>query len=266
MPHHLSQWALRNVEGIKYYELLTSPNLLLVFFTRKGGVSQNNYESLNLSFEVGDKSSAVEENYKRAKHALRIPTIITLKQTHSAIVLPISYDRIPPDLLEGDAAFTIQLNTGLAVKVADCLPVFIYARDSRCIGIAHCGWQGTASRIAEKLARTMSRRFSIPLTDLRFALGPCICPNCYTVGDDVKTRFTENFPATDKFLTSVQSKTKRTKYRLDIRAANRWLLKGMGLEEVPSLEMCTRENKELFFSARRNKPTGRNLAVIVLRR
>ncbi len=260
------QWLLRTVDGIEYYALPAAPDLLVAFTTRKGGISRNNYESLNLSFDVGDDKSAVEDNYNRVKRALRIPTIITFKQTHSDLVLPISYDKVPPDLLEGDAAFTSQLNVGLAVKVADCMPVYIYARDLRCVGIAHCGWRGTAARIAEKLARAMSRRFSIPLTDLKFALGPCICPSCYSVADNVVTRISENFPTADKFFEPVRAGQKRTKYRFDIRAANRWLLTEMGLTATSSLEMCTKENKGLFFSARRNKSTGRNLALVALRR
>jgi hypothetical protein len=258
-------WLLKSREGIEYFEYSPDPKLLMAFFTRRGGVSREEYESLNLSLDVGDKTYHVEENLVRVKRALRLPAIITVKQSHSDTVLPIAYEGTPPELLDGDACFTDRAGLGLGLKVADCLPVYIYAADLRCVGIAHCGWRGTAARLAEKTARQMSRRFAVPLPDLRYALGPCICRNCYEVGDDVRDQFDKSFPATDKFLAPAPHNRGHVKYSLDIRAANRWLLNGVGLTEARSLGLCTREADSLFYSARRGKTTGRNLAVIAIR-
>ena len=268
-------WQPKSADGVEYFEYSPSPRLLLAFFIRLGGVSRDQYESLNTSFAVGDDAHNVEENLARARRALELPAIITVKQTHSDKVLAIADELTPSDTLEGDACITDRAGFGLGLKVADCLPVYIYAAYSDCIGIAHCGWRGTAARLAEKTARQMSRRFHVPLPDLRFALGPCICPACYEVGDDVLKEFSKRFPLPDKFLSPVASYEKGTipagglppkpRYRLDIRAANRWLLDEVGLLETNSIERCTFEDDRLFYSARRDKTTGRNLAVIALR-
>ena len=260
----LPDWEFKSQDGIERYEYSPDPKLRLIFLTRRGGVSRGNYESLNLSFDVGDKTYHVEENYNKVKQALQLPAILTVKQSHSDTVLPIAYERTPPELLEGDACFTDCAGLGLGLKVADCLPVYIYACDMRCIGIAHCGWRGTAARLAEKTARLMSRRFSVPLPDLRFSLGPCICSNCYLVGDDVRDRFDDDFPAAHKFFSPITTAKGNTRYGLDIRAANRWLLREMGLVEARSLNLCTRETASLFYSVRGGRTTGRNLAVIAL--
>jgi len=268
-----SDWQQKSSDGVEYFEYSPDPRLLLSFLTRRGGVSRGEYESLNTSYAVGDEVHNVEENLERARRALSLPVILTLRQTHSDAVLSIACEQTPPGLLEGDACFTGRADLGLGLKVADCLPVYIYAADSSCIGIAHCGWRGTAARLAEKTARQMSRRFLVPLPDLRFALGPCICPNCYEVGDDVRDRFSEDFPDADRFFAAVTPNRKETvsagglspKYNLDIRAANRWLLTELGLTETVSLGLCTQETKNLFYSARRARTTGRNLAVIALR-
>ena len=272
-----SEWQLSSSDGVEYFAYSPSPRLLLAFFTRRGGVSRGDYESLNTSFQDGDDNRNVEENLARVRRALRLPAILTVKQTHSDTVLPIARERTPSETLEGDACFTDRAGLGLGLKVADCLPVYIYAEDSSCIGIAHCGWRGTVARLAEKTARQMSRRFSVPLTDLHFALGPCICANCYEVGDDVRQEFSKSFPSSNTPAAperkgtvpaeglSPESDRGPTKYNLDIRAANRWPLKELGLTEVRGLELCTRENEGLFYSARRSKTTGRNLAVIALR-
>ncbi len=259
----MTTWQLKSSDGVEYFEYSPDRRLLLAFFARSGGMSRGAYESLNTSFAVGDDVQNVKENRARARRALGLAAIITVKQTHSDMVLAVVDEHTPPGTLGGDACITDRAGFGLGLKVADCLPVYIYSAYSSCIGIAHCGWRGTAARLAEKTARQMSRRFHVPLPDLRFALGPCICPNCYEVGDDVLRAFSRSFPLPDRFLSPVAS-NKGTKYHLDIRAANRWLLDEVGLLETNSIERCTFEDDRLFYSARRDKTTGRNLAVIAL--
>ncbi len=273
----MTTWQLKSSDGVEYFEYSPDQRLLLAFFTRSGGVSRGAYESLNTSFAVGDDHQDVEENLARARRALGLPAIITVKQTHSDMVLAIADELTPPGTLEGDACITDRAGFGLGLKVADCLPVYIYSAYSSCIGIAHCGWRGTAARLAEKTARQMSRRFLVPLPDLRFALGPCICPNCYEVGDDIREEFNKSFPIPDEFFSPTAGTapvpqspfanrhSPIAKYHLDIRAANRWLLDEVGLLETNSVERCTFEDDKLFYSARRDKTTGRNLAVIALR-
>ena len=265
MPDSLTDWQVKTRDGVQYFEYSPNPRLLLVFLTRRGGVSSGAYESLNTSFQVGDDASLVEENLALARLALRLPDVLAVKQTHSDEVLDIADEHPTPESLQGDACITDRVGLGLGLKVADCLPVYIYSSSSKHVGIAHCGWRGTAARLAEKTARQMSSRFSIPLPDLRFALGPCICPDCYEVGDDVRTEFSRNFPDADRFLWPAGPDRGKGKHLLDLRAANRWLLSLMGLTETKSLNFCTRENEWLFYSARRNQTTGRNLALIALR-
>jgi YfiH family protein len=262
-------WQLKSSAGVEYFELSPDPRLVLAFFTRNGGASHGQYESLNTSFAVGDNAQNVEENLARARRTLGLPAVITVKQTHSDTVLPIADERTPSDTLEGDACITDRVGIGLGLNVADCLPVYIYAENMSCVGIAHCGWRGTAARLAEETARQMSRRFHVPLSDLRFALGPCICPNCYVVGDDVLEEFRKSIPNSDRFFSPTEFGVRRSalgvlRLRLDLRAANRWLLTSLGLAETMSLELCTLETKNLCYSARRDKTAGRNLAVIAL--
>ena len=53
--------------------------------------------------------------------------------------------------------------------------------------------------------------------------------------------------------------------RLDLKAANRQLLRPLGLTESAGLDECTHCRPEEFFSARRDRTTGRNLALILRR-
>lgn len=254
-----ASWKLLDRHGLRYYELIHG-RTRLVCTTRIGGTSPSPYASLNLSFEVGDEPQNVNENWSRLRAVFPQP-VVTLKQTHSTIVLPIMYEHTPAELFEGDACFTGSGGPALGIKVADCLPVYVFAADGSCRGIAHCGWRGTAGRIAEKLCRLIIRRFNLSLTDLLFSLGPCICARCYTVGEEVKEQISAAYPIADRLVVPVAGGL-RPAWRLDLRAANRWLLREMGLREVAGLDLCTRENPELFYSVRRNRTTGRNLGFI----
>ena len=252
-------------DGVECFEYSPDSRLVLDFFTRQGGVSPAPYDSLNASSAVGDDARNVKENLARARQAVGVRSILLMKQVHSDQILTITGERTPPRPLEADACITDRAGLALGLTVADYLPVYIYGAYADCIGIAHCGWRGTAARIAEKTARQMSRRFAVPLPGLRFALGPCICPACYSVGNDVRDQFSRTLPAADRFFAPVTGTSEAAGYRLDIRAANRWLLKELGLAESQPLELCTCENAALLYSARRSRTTGRNLAVITLR-
>jgi len=263
-------WQLKSSDGVEYFEFSPTPRLLLAFFTRIGGVSRGDYESLNTSYQVGDKDYCVEENLERARRVLGLSAIVTFRQTHSDATQSVDEAGFPSSVLERDAFFTSRAGLGLGLRVADCLPVYLYAADLTCVGVAHCGWRGTAARLAEKTARQMSRNYSVPLKEMRFALGPCICPRCYEVGEDVRTEFRRSLANADQFFAPVTRTVPArqppfAEYLLDIAAANRWLLTELGLTEVPSLSLCTFEDYKLFYSARRDKTTGRNLAVIALR-
>jgi YfiH family protein len=275
MTNQRVDWPLVSADGIKYFRYSPDPRLLLAFFTRVGGSSCGAFESLNTSFQVGDKDECVEENLERARRALGLSAILTFRQTHSDQTQSVDEAGFPSSVLERDAFFTSRADLGLGLRIADCLPVYLYAADLSCAGIAHCGWRGTVARLAGKTARQMSRNYSVPLSDMRFALGPCICPKCYAVGEDVRAEFRKNFENADQFFTPVEVTQARDdqsrslhpflRYHLDLAAANRLLLTELGLVECPSLSLCTFEDAGLFYSARRDTTTGRNLAVIALR-
>lgn len=258
-------WRLRSSDGVEYFELTVDPRLAVIFFTRLGGRSHGHFAALNCSHSVGDEPSAVRANLDLAAAAAGVGPFVTLRQVHSDTVVHVKSAEVGPDEPEGDAGFTSVPGAGLGLRVADCLPVFVIARDRSCVGIAHCGWRGTAIGLAGKLAVQMAAQFSASPSDFEFALGPSICPRCYPVGDDVRAAFVGRFPARDRFLAPLAPGPSGPAWSLDIRAANRWLLSQAGLTELGSLDRCTCENPDHFYSARRAQPTGRNLALVAVR-
>jgi YfiH family protein len=225
-------------------------------------VSQAPFDSLNLSFGVGDSDQAVAANRSRVLNALGLARLFTPRQTHSAAVQQVDEaTAASAATIEADACFTAVRGLALGICVADCLSVFVYGTDPDWVGIAHCGWRGTTSRIAVLLAGRAAAAFGTRPDRMSFALGPCICPSCYVVGADVAGEFSRSFPAGRGIVRPTQEPGR---FALDLRDANRCLLSGLGLREVGSLDLCSFEEPHCCFSVRRGRVTGRNLTLIAL--
>lgn len=245
-------------EGIKFFRINPSPNLNLLFLTRIGGVSKDNYQSLNLSYDVGDDPKNVDTNYNRVKKVLGIDKIFTLKQIHSNKVFYVNSNNFKKDLA-GDGLFTDEKGLAIGVKVADCLPIYIFDKKYKVIGIAHAGWRSTLARIGESLISAITQKFGIDSSDLNFMLGPCIDQPCYEVGFELLSQLFNTIPGSERFFVEHNQKI-----FFNLKDLNRSLLKALGLTEITGLDSCTKCNPDLFYSVRRDGTTGRNLALIYL--
>lgn len=250
-----SQWTSFKRGGLVYYGREAGSGIELVFFTRAGGFSSPPYDGLNLSPDVGDDAEAVRRNRAAAMQALGVTNLVTVRQVHSSEVV-YADETTQPDRVEADGMFTDRPGLALGIKVADCLPVFVFGAGA--IGLAHAGWRGTRARIAVSLVQAICARFRLEPTSLSFAFGPCIAPSCYEVGPEVAREFAA-FPNPSEFLLG------SGRVRLDLKAANRRLLLPLGLTERAGLDRCPHCLPGDFYSARRDRITGRNLAVILRR-
>ena len=80
-------FRINKKHSIEYYEssFLSGCDFLThAFCTRLGGVSENDYASLNVSFREGDEESRVLQNWGRLAMAFAIPleNFLTLNQVH----------------------------------------------------------------------------------------------------------------------------------------------------------------------------------------
>jgi YfiH family protein len=119
------------------------------------------------------------------------------------------------------------------------------------IAAIHCGWRGTQRRIAEQTIQKLREHYNCDPSSLLAALGPCIGPACYEVGQDVRTSFRDSDLPDDIFERHSEHKDK---YHLDLRAANRRQLvhQGLGEENIFDIDICTHCDPE-FHSYRRDK-------------
>jgi YfiH family protein len=218
-------------------------NARIWFFTRKGGVSEPPYDSLNISALVGDDRDAVAENLSRIRVAMGGRPSAWVRQVAGNGVVEVGG---PGFAGEGDALLTSGKGYALVVAAADCVPVTLLGEEA--VGMVHSGWRGTLAEISGKAAREMGVR-------LRAYVGPCIRGCCYEVSRELADEFA------DRFGPEVVS----GRY-LSLPDAIGRNLEEAGVEEVHDLGLCTGCRPDLFYSHRKQGPeTGRNLAAVALR-
>lgn len=153
----------------------------------------------------------------------------------------------------------------LIIKTADCLPVLMVDPQKKIIAAAHCGWRGTAARLLAKVILTLVDVFDSKPQDLKLAFGPCISPQCYEVGEDVRQVFAQaRFSLNEDLFRPHPEKLGH--FLLDLRFANRTQLLAAGVkpENIQEVDICPHCHPD-FTSWRRDKNlAGRLLNFISL--
>ena len=147
---------------------------------------------------------------------------------------------------DADGHFALDRGTGMAVSIADCVPVFL-AHSSGAAALLHSGWRGTASRIVERALDLFESR-GMPSAELTLHLGPAICGGCYEVSRDVFERLTGR--SVDRATT------------VDLRALIADHARQRGVRRISISESCTRCNNDSFYSHRAGD-SGRQLGVLI---
>lgn len=230
--------------------------------TRLGGVSTGIHGTMNLGFQNGDRSEAVYENYNRICSAIGVEpeSVVHAKQTHKdKIRIVTSEDKgkgfnRERDYDDIDALITNESGLTLTILTADCVPVFLVDPIKRVIGLVHSGWRGTVQRIAAKTVRCMQETYDSKTSDMIAVIGPCICWNCYEVGEDVAEKFRSEFgdKVFQKISHSEDSRYAGGKPHIDLTEAIVQSLLETGLKKTSIIqsELCTSCNSELLFSHR----------------
>jgi len=242
--------------------------------TRIGGHSSPPYDSLNLSFNVGDDPEKVLKNRKLFFETLGIPlsSLTTAKQIHEGHV------KIVSEGLRGrgstdykgainatDAMVTNVPGTCLMILLADCVPILFYDPSKMVIGVAHAGWRGTLQKIAQKTVVVFQQHFGCSPQDILAGIGPSIGPCCCEVGREVVSHIEHVFGAEQEY---ISRESEDGKGHFDLWTANLKQLTQAGIPEknIETSKTCTCDHSSLFFSYRHERgKTGRFGAGIVIR-
>ncbi|MGO1370165.1 MAG: peptidoglycan editing factor PgeF [Senegalia sp. (in: firmicutes)] len=244
--------------------------IIAAFSTRCGGVSKDIYESMNLAFGRGDTDENVLENYKIITEYLGINyrDIVMSSQYHHNNIRVIKEEDKGKGIIKDrnykdiDGLITAIPQIPLVTFHADCSSIYFYDPIKKVIGLAHAGWKGTTMEIAGNMVEIMVKEFGTNAIDLIIAIGPSICNKCYEIDEDVREKF-ENMSIDSSQYISYDSE--KNKYYPDINNINKAILisKGVKEENIGLSNICTMENKELFFSHRGHKGKRGTQAAIV---
>lgn len=202
-------WQLIEQENIKYFQFKWRNNLA-IYSTRNG-----------------------EDEF------LRNLEPVFLKQIHSDIIINLDSN----GSRMGDGLILQKRNIVPGIKIADCLPVYLFNDKKICI--IHCGWQGIIKGIVKRAKELMD--------NYKYCLGASIGPCCYEVKQDVVELFNK------KYKNAIVLKDQ--KYFLDLKSA---VIEDLGNKDLlASLDLCTKCHPEYFYSYRRGDDKKRNYAVIM---
>ncbi len=230
----------------------------ILFTTRTGGHSRDDYESLNLAFHVNDVPERVQMNRRALTNALgrrqQLPVVAEqVHGAHAARVGPLHagtrWEQPERALSATDALVTSAPLLPLTILVADCAPVALVDPVRRVAGAIHAGWRGLTAGVVERTWELMEATWGCSPDDVLAWIGPSIGPCCYEVGPDVA----REFPS--RFLTAGVG----DRSMLDLSGAVVDRLIGLGLSQssVSRADQCTCCLSEHYFSYRRARREGR---------
>jgi YfiH family protein len=212
----------------------------VVFSTRRGGVSEGPFATLNLGRRLGDVPERVDENRRLLCAEVGAdPDRLTLNyQRHTAQVNRAVAGRRGET---GDGLWTDEPELPLMALGADCALIALARTngDRPAVGVLHAGRIGLLAGIAEAGVAALDGRVAA-------VVGPAIGPCCYEVGEEIAAPFRARFGA------DVVSGRK-----LDLWTSAERALREAGCASVERLDLCTACDPDRFFSYRRDgKPRG----------
>ncbi len=178
-----------------------------------------------------------------------------VKQVHGADVIAVDQEFVSDSVLrEADALVTDKKDVLVAVRTADCLPVFIWDPVNEAMGVVHAGWKSTQKEIVLRTYEVMADKYKSDYKNLSIAFGPSIRSCCY----EVSSEFKSHFPG---------AVTKRDgQFFMDLIKANRDQLISLGIErnQIFDSRVCTVCTPGYFSYRRDGAKAGRMISGLLL--
>lgn len=227
-----------------------SDNVEFYFSTKYDGVSTGSYESLNLSFTVGDIASNVVKNRQIYAEKMNkdLNNFVYMGQTHSNNKYLVTNNDIGNGVYElgtindTDCLYTFDKGIVLSAFFADCTPLFFYNKKANLVGIIHAGWQGTVIEIAYKVLSEVISEYNLNANDFEVVMGPSI------FNMEAKEDIFKQVPAEYKICC--------TSTTFDVRLCNTMQINKAGITNITYMGLDTYTSEE-FFSFRQENKSGR---------
>ena len=234
------------------------PGVRAALTTRAGGVSSAPWHSWNLGNHVGDNPQHVAENRALLSQRLNVRPVY-LQQVHGTEVLALNAST--PDGLVADACWTSVPGVACTVMVADCLPLLFCSADGQSVAAVHAGWRGLAGAGGVGVLESLSSHWPAAQqpaerASIQVWLGPCIGPQAFEVGPEVRAAFVAGNPAAAKAFVPTSQHAHDGKWWCDLALLARQRLQALGYNQLHgndgSPNWCTVSQASVFFSHRRD--------------
>jgi hypothetical protein len=270
-------------------ELFEQHGVRVAFTTRQGGVSEGDFEGLNLGFHVNDDASAVKQNIALLLQAAGAPEHtkpVRLNQVHGVDILNLANFKSADELQQinqsqvgfdtralqnaqvplGDFDAIIARGGTLApiLCFADCVPLIMVAPDAT-FSVAHAGWRGVIGEIAVRTLVELAKSAACDPQAINIYIGSYIHKECFEVSADLHQKFAQKYG--EGVVSDLQNES--SCYTVDLGEALRVQLIGAGAikERICDLDICTVCNSDAFYSYRASGGRcGRHGAVAFARR
>lgn len=215
------------------------------------GASLAPYDSLNLGLKVGDTPDLVQANRRSVALLCGLEEILFMDQVHSARFLDGRYggEQVCDGIFLRRESLKSE-RTGLAVQVADCVPMVI--EHPTIIAAVHIGREGLVKGMTESAIDTLAKE--IDLGEAKAWLGPSICGSCYPVSEEMFAECEARYPLT------VHSRAKR---EIDVAGGVISILNARGVQWdwFAGKRECVSCDSS-YFSYRRDRVTGRQAMIV----
>jgi polyphenol oxidase len=236
------------------------------FFTRRGGVSDGLFRSLNCGFGSGDMPERVRRNRAIAMDRLGLTAdrLLTCRQIHSAAVVTVEEPWRGDEAPAADGMVSRVPGLALGVLTADCAPVLLHDPVAQVVGAAHAGWRGALGGVIEAVVAHMEA-IGAERRRIQAGIGPCIGPASYEVGPEFPRPFLAENPAAQAFFAPAQ---RPGHFMFDLALYVEHRLRAAGVPQVQCAALDTVTSEKRFFSYRRSclrgeAAYGRGLSAIV---
>ena len=175
------------------------------------------------------------------------------EQVHSTVV---EFARFPGMYPAADGLVTTNSNILLTLKVADCVPVYLYEPRKNMIGLVHSGWRGTVGKIVPNAIQLMQKN-GAETGEIRCFLGPAIGICCYEVGVEVAHKFDDE--------AKMKLEDRKWKVGLHDQISLQLASSGIPEENIQTSDMCTYESQDCHSYRRDGENAGRMFAFLELK-
>lgn len=220
-------------------------------FLRSGGTSLPPYDSLNMGFSTDDNQECLKKNIDKALSVFKASRYQRGRLVHGNTVLEAS------DAKEAlsDGLMTSEKDLALIITHADCQAAILYDPIHHALSAVHAGWRGQKANIYKEAVQAMQRRYGSKPQDLLVGVSPSLGPK-HAEFKDWETLLPASFA---KFRIGA------CHFDFWAVAEDQFLELGILKHHLEIAKICTFEEKDSFFSHRRDKITGRNATFAALR-